>query len=333
MSASLFITSPTVSLPLKTLEPVSLKSSSTISQSNSFSSKQDKTITRSSLVTSSLKASLPTVPKPPVAVVWFRDHDLRLHDNQSLSSACKLNGTIAPLLILPSNPSAFYLSCVVDLRKRLRSKGCGLYIRNSINEITVFCKEICATHFHYHYHHNIKNNKKEEDFVHEHLNSTVKISKFWTGYLRTPDQLPFKLNDMPEDCDEFGNLVSSVSVRKPLKEPDVIPHIIACEHVEIGKIPSSGSSKHGGETIALKCVSDYVVGKSLACVDDDAVIDTKIGRLGPFLTFGCISPRRVWYDVLNNVSEFSVRRFCAEFELVLRDFITMLTIKHGIHPT
>lgn len=186
----------------------------------------------------------------------------------------------------------------------------------------------------------------------------MKISAFWSGCLYTPEQLPFRLSDMPIDCDEFGKQVANIKVSPPLPAPESITSV---QGLPLGHDYHSASlppnSLLAGESLALSRVRDYVNGKSVASVvhhnsdssidhtwsseaiviDSDDVqpqatnhrqIDTKIGRLGPLLTAGCVSPRRVWHDVMQGVSEHSVRRFCAEFELVLRDFLAMLSLKH-----
>lgn len=286
-------------------------------------------------------------------VIWFRD-DLRLHDHPALMAAATRGDPIAALVVVPRTPTAFWATCVADLRTGLQQIGGQLYVRPVLCDVpttvAAFCAESGARHLYFHRGVSA-NSMREERAVTTVVARECGVScrGFWTGALRTPDELPFSLDAMPEDCDEFGRLVANVEVGDPFPPPARINPID--DHLSPGDIPlinnitKCSTSSHvtsqnttvpaAGERVGLERVHDYVRGRSLASVDgaaNPAIIDTKIGRLGPFLTSGCVSPRWLWHEVMRNVSKSSMRRFCAEFELVLRDFVTMLTLKHGVHP-
>lgn len=286
----------------------------------------------------------------PVAVVWFRD-DLRLHDHPALCSALADNHRIAALLLRPPNPTSFWLAAAHDLRTQLRSLGADLHIRvlsdcttKTIADVVMtFCTEAGATRLHFHRAVDANDVVAEQNVMQRARAVDIGVQCLWTGTLRAPEQLPFNVQDVPDDCDEFGRAVAMVSVGRPLDTPSSVPGVSG---LPVGEIGDMRKDECGGERMGLKRVSDYCAGRSLVAMEknvDEAhgeqrmrgsvsTIDTKFGRLGPFLALGCISPRRLWHEVVAKVSERSVRRFCAEFELVLRDFVRMMTLKSGMLP-
>lgn len=282
-------------------------------------------------------------------VVWFRD-DLRLHDHPALTAATSRGDCVAALVLVPTSPTAFWADSVADLRIGLRRIGGELYVRHVLSDVATtvaaFCAESGATRLYFH--HAVCSDAVRDEraaVTAARRECGVTSRAFWTGALRTPEELPFLLQDMPEDCDEFGRLVANIDVGEPIPPPS---YLISVDGLPAGDIPlirtysrnnyidtDEATSVQAGERLGLERIRDYVRDRNLASVDgasNPATIDTKIGRLGPFLTTGCISPRRLWHEVMIKVSANSVRRFCAEFELVLRDFVRMMTLKHGVHP-
>lgn len=154
----------------------------------------------------------------------------------------------------------------------------------------------------------------------------VAVRGFWTGALVCPDELPFELEWLPEDCDSFARRVVDVPVRKPIEAPGRVRGVCG---VSCGAIAEGRGS--GGERLARERMGEYVAGKSLVSVGSGRGkgIETRFARLGAFLNMGCLSPRRLYWEVVHGVGEQSVRRFCAEFELVLRDFVRLVELKKG----
>lgn len=285
-------------------------------------------------------------------VVWFRD-DLRLHDHPALAAAHERGDVIAPLVVVPNNVSEFWASCVAELRLHIRHLGGELFVRRATTEEDAICKfvEECGAN-RVHVHKAVMNQDvATQRNVCERLSKMgVTCSLFWTGTLRPITDLPFRVDQMPEDCDEFSRAVADVVVPPPLPVPQ---NMRLTTGLNAGDIPNVSRPKsnaiavaRGGELEGLERVRDFVEGRGLASVslrDQNTVesgtiacnvstIDTKFGRLAPFLSMGCVSPRRVWHDVMDKVSPRCLRRFCAEFDLVLRDFTRLLTLKHGVVP-
>lgn len=278
--------------------------------------------------------------KGETTVIWFRD-DLRVDDHAVLAEAAGRDCAIgAVVLQRERSPDAFWASCVTDLRESLRARGGELFIRpawraDSLPEALVsFCREAGARRLNFH-RAVTADGVAEERAVCKAVEALgVRCSGFWTGMLRTPDELPFSMDDMPEDCDEFGTRVCRVGVREPQDAPREVRTVRMVGVGEAGEVAGVVGTALGGEGAGLRRVAEYVSG-GLVAVREGAsagAIDTKFGRLGPFLTAGCVSPRRFWFEVRTRVADRSLRLFCAEFELVLRDFVRMMTLKRGMLP-
>lgn len=286
-------------------------------------------------------------------VVWFRD-DLRLHDHPALAAAHERGDLIVPLVVVPENLSEFWTACVKDLRVNIQHSGGELFVRKGMtvdDAVCNFIEECGASRLHVH-RAVIREDVSLERNICERLSKAgVTCQLFWTGTLRPIQDLPFRVDQMPEDCDEFSRAVANVTVPPPLPVPKDMRLMTG---LDPGFIPDASNDAtnettviRGGELEGLERVRDFVEGRSLASVsrvsensvdsertlgNNVSMIDTKFGRLAPFLSMGCVSPRRIWHDVMNKASPRCLRRFCAEFDLVLRDFTRLLTLKHGVVP-
>lgn len=245
-----------------------------------------------------------------------------------------LNRTVAPLYVLPatSSSSPSLLAALRDLRSSLRARGAELYVRYCSSlcslaaTVASFCTEAGADALYFHRGVGRDERSEEKEVVAEVKGVDVKVRAFWTGALVGPDELPFDLERLPEDCDSFARRVVDVPVGRPIDAPGRVRGMcgVAC-----GGIPEGRGS--GGERLAKERMGEYVAGKSLVSLENGGGkgIETKFARLGAFLNMGCLSPRRLYWEVVNRVGENSVRRFCAEFELVLRDFVRLAELKQG----
>lgn len=172
--------------------------------------------------------------------------------------------------------------------------------------------------------------------------------------LHDVDALPVPLSELPEDCDAYARMTASLAVEAPSDAPTELPPLPdALEHAPslgkcIGRVPEparlgvatmeeraapGGRLPAGGERNALARLDDYIVGRAThASVHGDSVGTYSGHVLGCYLSAGCLSPRRVWKEVMERVPEESLRRHCVRFDLQLRDFVRMMTLKRGVHP-
>lgn len=285
--------------------------------------------------TSHRNAPAPALPARDRTVIWFRN-DLRLHDHPALIAATSSNHAVAALLLTPPDATPFWLASARALRTSLQRIGGELHVRactpDVATAVAAFCREAGATRLHFHRETEWKARRDETRVKRFVAEDGVVVQGFWSNMLVEPTGLPFRVADMAEDCDEFTKAVEGALVPGPVSAPK---QLIGVDNLSAGIITGEGKVVEvGGEIVGLQRVADYVHGKSLMVNEGSSMgaIDTKFGRLGPFLTLGCVSPRWLWREVLRGVSEFSVRRYCAEFELRLRDFIFFMTLKKGVVP-
>ena len=292
-------------------------------------------------------STLPQTSQP--ILILYRDDDMRIHDHPALHFASTCQNPIVPLILLPSNPNSFWLDCVNDLRQTFRNLGTDLYIRQitssntSAQIVAHFAQEInaCKVHFHTSVY---QDSREEEKLLKKLLDPHhITIHTFWSGSLHSPETLPCNLQQLPDDCDGFEQMLRNTPVADPLPipkelrglgswiDPGLLPDRSICQQDENTKMV------YGGEQAGLKRMKDYVNGKSDQVADVGNGIgrlphvDTRFGRLDPFLSTGCVSPRLLYHQVVKKVSKLSLRRYCAELELLLRDFVRFMTLKHGVY--
>lgn len=274
-----------------------------------------------------------------LTLVLFGVHDLRLHDNTALHAAVSRGGAVQPVLLLHTRQSlpAFTRRAAQALAAEVAARGGELLVRRSVAEVGELGDRLGADAIHF-------NRSVEPHNGDQNITQSLRAARgFWSGFVRSPDEVSAffrpdrdtKKKQPAGSCDEFNDFCSRVPVSDPLPAPDRLqpPTSLHAIHIESGRdalAEPSGSTANAkqrasGEDVALQRVRDYVAGKSLAVVDG-AAIDTRLGKLGPFLDAGCVSARRVWYEVCTGISPTTVRRFCAELELVLRDYHLLLSL-------
>ncbi|PXF46987.1 Blue-light photoreceptor PHR2 [Gracilariopsis chorda] len=266
-------------------------------------------------------------PCSQVVVVWFRS-DLRLHDNPCLTGI--EDCVVAPLLVLGENAQQASLDAAHDLRDALRRRGCELFVRRAARDVVAavshFCSTVRADRLHFSAGVSREQRVLEQRVRREVAAMGTDVTTFWSGGLFSPEQLPFAVQDMPQDCDAFANAVRTVRVDEPLPVPDSFRPVSG---VQPGHIP--GCIKGcGGEKVALCGLDEYCSG-ALAKVDGGKLRTSFGGRLEPFLKMGCISPRLLWKRVVAD-GENSLRRYCAEIELMLLEFRRFMMLKNGVLP-
>lgn len=262
-----------------------------------------------------------------VVVVWFRS-DLRLHDNPCLTGI--EDCAIAPLLVLDQDARQSVLDAAHDLRDALRARGCELFVRRATNDVAAvvsqFCSSVGAHRLHFSAGVSRQQIVLEERVKREVAAVGTHVATFWSGGLFSPEQLPFAVPDMPEDCDAFANAVRTVRVDEPLPVPDSFRPVSG---VESGHIPGCFKGC-GGEKVGMCGLDEYCKG-GLAKVEGAKLQTSFKGRLEPFLEMGCVSSRLLWKRVVAS-GEMSLRRYCAEIELLLFEFKRFMMLKNGALP-
>ncbi|KAL7597865.1 blue-light photoreceptor PHR2 [Lactuca sativa] len=188
------------------------------------------------------------------SVVWFRN-DLRVHDNESLSSANNESMSVLPVYCFDPRDygksssgfdktgpyrASFLIESVSNLRKNLQARGSELIVRIGKPEkvLAELVKEVGAEAVYAHRevsHDEVKGEEKIETALKD---EGVDVKYFWGSTLYHIDDLPFKLEEMPTNYGGFREKVQGLKIRKTIDALDQLRGLPAGGDVEPGDIPS-----------------------------------------------------------------------------------------------
>lgn len=270
----------------------------------------------------------PGVPRPlgaagGVAIVWLRGDDLRVRDNAVLCAACADAAAVAPLFIAHGRADAAVSRALLALRTILRSRGGELYVRRmgaSVSDtLRQFAQRTQARVVHT-AHASDQRGQALVNGVKPSLETCgVRFVQHWDGFVRNPDKLPFALKRAPDNADDFARAVAKAPVAKPLAPPDRVRSLGAA--VEAGAIGGDERGR-GGEVGAWERLNAYISGKRIVVVDSSKAgrVSTSYSKLADDIRTGSLSCRNIYVEVGRRLSDTSLKRHCAELELLLRDF-------------
>nr|WP_067059494.1 DASH family cryptochrome [Mucilaginibacter sp. L294] len=294
-----------------------------------------------------------------VILVWFRN-DLRIHDNEILSEAVRRADKVLPVFIFDpfyfktsalgalktgSFRARFLLEAVADLRKNLQTYGADLLIRTGDPaEVLTQLAEECQISEVYHH----REVAPDETDVSERVEAALwkmklNLRHFIGHTMYHKEDLPFPIKDIPDSFVTFKKKVERDStVRPSVVSPE---YINVPEIADAGELPTltdlgvpepvddirAGEKITGGETAALKQLHQYL---------ENSVqnIQGKNGRnanynssgFGPWLAVGCISPKQVYWEVVNYYRENHLPNTDPiMLELLWRDYFRFMFKKHG----
>ncbi|MEO0896548.1 MAG: DASH family cryptochrome [Bacteroidota bacterium] len=296
-------------------------------------------------------------------ILWFRN-DLRLHDHEPLIKALEQVEQIYPVYILDERHfgetafgfpktgafrAKFLLESLADLRKRLQERGSELIIlKGKPEEILPQIAqkwEIDMVFAH-------KEVTQEETCVEEKLEKAlfkmgVGFEMFWGATLYNIADLPMPVNAIPDIFTQFRKQVEKLSdVREEFPTPDSISTPEITDPGEIPSIKDMGLelpkrderqvlSFSGGESSALGRLYDYFW-------EEDRLKEYKETRNGligqgysskfsPWLALGCISPRKIYWEVkkYESLRKSNSSTYWMIFELIWRDYFRFIARQFG----
>ncbi|KAL8252925.1 hypothetical protein R6Q59_036618 [Mikania micrantha] len=262
------------------------------------------------------------------SVVWFRS-DLRVHDNESLTSANNESISVLPVYCFDpkdfdktgANRASFLIESVSDLRKNLQARGSDLIVRIGKPDtiLVELVKEVGAEAVFMH--REVSNDEIQgENKIETALKDEgVEINSFWGGTLYHIDDLPFKLEEMPTNYGEFRERVKGIKVRNTIDVLDQLKGLPSGGNVDPGEIPSladlglnPNASKTqvkpvingpviGGETEALNRLERFATEcqvqrpKETKNGNNDSIYGANFScKIAPWLAIGSVSPRAVF---------------------------------------
>lgn len=296
-------------------------------------------------------------------LVWFRN-DLRIHDHVLLHEAAKKNKEILPVycfnpLYYAKSPintlrtgafrAKFIIESVRDLRTEFKKKGGSLIVRfgqpekiipelvesYAINEVIVH-QEVAYDENH------------EMDLVERELwKQKIPLTSFIGHTLFHKQDLPFPIKDIPDTFTIFRKKIEKESTVRP--EYPMLENLSFIPVGDDGEIPdliqlglqefSIGNEKYltmeGGEKPALARLQHYIWNTESILTykqtRNNLMGDTYSSKLSPYLSLGCISPRRIYHEIIRfeNEKYANDSTYWLIFELLWRDFFRFMFKKHG----
>jgi len=230
--------------------------------------------------------------------------------------------------------------CLRDLKKQLQNVGSDLLVVLTSNAVESLYELIVDTGAEglYFYRSVFAKERRQESELKRRLGSStsVNIYTFWTNTLHPFDQL---ISKSPlQDCDQFGKYIHDWDVPKDIPSPEYLKPFpyerldgnkYVMDDNVISRMKKENHRKQPhllvSERQALNLLSEFVScgnGGWIQHYSDEAKIDTKYGRMNPFLSLGCISMRTIYRRVMENIPH-SLRRYCVEMDLIFREFLML----------
>ncbi|KAI5077160.1 hypothetical protein GOP47_0006984 [Adiantum capillus-veneris] len=310
------------------------------------------------------------------SIVWFRS-DLRCHDNEALATASKESVSLLPVYVFDPREfgksssgfdktgpyrARFLLQCVSDLREKIKELGSDLVVRIGKPEevLLSLAKAIGADALYAHLdvsYEGLQSEKKVRAALQE---EGVETKYMWGNTLFHVDDLPFKVENLPDTYSAFHEKVSKISVRETIETPKQLKGFPIRGSIKPGDMPTleelgvkSLSSPRkgtsiatpliGGEKEALKrlerLVADYA-GLSSNKANTKASLHGSnfSSKISPWLSLGCLSPRHALegFRSQGNSSasmETNTTRKGPSwlvYELLWRDFFRFVTKKQAV---
>lgn len=299
------------------------------------------------------------------AIVWFRQ-DLRLHDNEALTTALRMADEVVPIYIFDERVfqgetrfgfpktgkfrARFIRESVMDLRENMQNIGGKLLIRVGRPEsiLAELAQELKASWV-------ICNRERtqEEVLVQDGLEQKlwgIGVELLYTRgkMLYHTQDLPVPVQHTPDVFTQFRKETEHITpVREPLPspsamppnplnlEPGEIPSLEALGYAEFEQDPRIVLPFKGGETEALRRLRHYFWEKDHLA----QYKETRNGLLGPdysskfspWLAQGCLSPKLIYHEIKRYERErvSNESTYWLFFELLWRDYFRLMGKKYG----
>ena len=289
-------------------------------------------------------------------LVWFRN-DLRLHDNEVLIESISKSEITLPVYIFDKRffgetefgtlktgniRAEFLLESVQALRESLKKIGGNLLIEVGKPE-EIIPRLVAEYEIGEVYHHRevAKQETEISALVENELwKQKINLRHFIGHTLYNKADLPFPIKDIPDTFNQFRKRVERDSVIKPcFLAPDKIDVVNV---VSWGTIPSlddlgltnqeedeRASFKYvGGEEAGLIVLQNVVSNIKIAAERKELVMES---MLSAWLAMGCLSPRKVYWEVKNSENLPNAKAMFNHILLGLlwRDYFRFMFKKHG----
>ncbi|HKG07669.1 MAG TPA: DASH family cryptochrome [Pedobacter sp.] len=294
-------------------------------------------------------------------LVWFRN-DLRLHDNEMLVEAIAKSDSILPVYFFDSryfedtrfetaktgaSRAQFLIESVVAIRKAFQAFGGDILLvqgkpEDNIPELAERF-EISEV-----YHHREVGPEETtvSTFVEDALwKQKINLRHFIGHTLYNKEDLPFPIKDIPDVFAQFKKKTERDAIVKSCF--DVPDHISFVENEEWGGVPDlkdlgfdlddvTGIKYiNGGEAAGLSHLDQLLEPDSYIYLKQGGKSADKSGfssKLSAWLAFGCLSPRKVYWQFKAAENKFggNVNFNQVFLGLLWRDYFRFMFKKHGV---
>ncbi|MGN8226181.1 DASH family cryptochrome [Gracilimonas sp. BCB1] len=292
------------------------------------------------------------------SLIWFRN-DLRLHDNEALAKAAQAEEILPVYIFDPrhyettsfgfpktgSHRAGFLLESLENLQSNLQKHTLDLIIKKGKPEEVIpklmseYNIDLAFTH---------KEITREEIDVEEAIKRSIgdKLSFVWGSTLFHINDIPFSKNEIPDVFTQFRKKTEKQSVvRKELefrKEVNLVPDVDSAplptlQDLGIEAMDNDDRavlSFKGGEDEALQRLQKYFWKqdqlKNYKYTRNGLIGADYSSKFSPWLANGCLSPRRIYWEVKKYEDErtSNVSTYWMIFELIWRDYFRFSAWKH-----
>jgi len=289
-------------------------------------------------------------------LVWFRN-DLRLHDNEMLVEAIAKSDSILPIYVLDdrlfgetkygtlktgSIRAQFILESVTALRNSLKQIGGNLLIAKGKPEeiIPQLAQEYEITEV---YHH--REVAEEETHISALVENglwklRINLKHFIGHTLYNKEDLPFPIKDIPDAFNQFKKKIERDAIIKPcfpapdrINVAEVIHWGTLASLADLDLIPQQKDQRSDFEFIGGEAAGITHLQKIIAVMQQGAVTKNLVlaSKLSAWLAMGCLSPRKVYWEIKKMESTPNTK---AVFNHVLlgllwRDYFRFMFKKYG----
>ena len=300
--------------------------------------------------------------KKQKGLVWFRN-DLRIHDNESLSTAMKENDSVIAIYCFDPRHfedtkygfkktekfrAKFLVESVVALKQNLKNLNISLLVYHQKPEdcipAIIIQNEISSVYFQEEW-------TAEEMVVSENIRAQVSNSvafrSSYNQFLFHLDDIPFDIESVPNvftqfrnKCEKLAKVRAEFSVQ-PLPTDNyvinetVIPTIENLGFTDFIVDSRTAFPFGGGEDEAIKRMQNYfweTKKLSVYKVTRNGLIGADFSsKFSPWLANGSISAKTIYWEILKYEQQIEKNdsTYWLIFELIWRDYFKYISLKNG----
>jgi deoxyribodipyrimidine photo-lyase len=288
-------------------------------------------------------------------LVWFRN-DLRVQDNEILLEATRKADKVLPVYCFDphyfpttaDNTSVktgairaqFLLDSVADLRQNLRNLGGELLIVHGhpAEVIPQMAEQYQVNEVYHHREVAIEETAISEQVEAALWKMKLNLKHFIGHTLYHKEDLPFPIKDIPDSFNTFKKKVERDSnVRPCIATPENIVTPLITDAGELPTLEQLGLTQpvhdaraihtfKGGETAAWQQLEQFFNTHSLNATGKNSR-NAVSSKLSPWLSFGCVSPRQVYWEVMKH--EQGNNNHPLMLELLWRDYFRFMFKKYS----